>query len=133
VEYLDSTRAQRWLFVVAAAAAVTYVMRSRHRSRSRAEPRGSRGDIVAEAVTIRGSLPDVEQSWRRFAEGSSVGAASVRFDAGHRGSEMRVRVQHPAADVREDLRRFKQLVETGEIAPTEGQPTGRRTRRLKAV
>jgi uncharacterized membrane protein len=35
--------------------------------------------------------------------------------------------QDPQSQVREDLRRFKQLVETGEIATTRGQPTGRRT------
>jgi uncharacterized membrane protein len=35
--------------------------------------------------------------------------------------------QDPQARVREDLRRFKQLLETGEIATTYGQPTGRRS------
>jgi uncharacterized membrane protein len=35
--------------------------------------------------------------------------------------------QDPQTQVREDLRRFKQLLESGEIATTHGQPTGRRT------
>ena len=35
--------------------------------------------------------------------------------------------QDPQARVEEDLRRFKQLLETGEIATTHGQPTGRRS------
>jgi uncharacterized membrane protein len=35
--------------------------------------------------------------------------------------------QDPQSQVREDLRRFKQLLESGEIATTHGQPTGRRT------
>ena len=35
--------------------------------------------------------------------------------------------QDPQSQVREDLRRFKQLLESGEIATTQGQPTGRRT------
>jgi len=35
--------------------------------------------------------------------------------------------QDPQTQVEEDLRRFKQLLETGEIATTNGQPTGRRT------
>jgi len=35
--------------------------------------------------------------------------------------------QDPQSQVREDLRRFKQLLETGEIATTRGQPTGRRS------
>jgi uncharacterized membrane protein len=35
--------------------------------------------------------------------------------------------QDPQSQVREDLRRFKQLLETGEIATTRGQPAGRRS------
>ena len=31
----------------------------------------------------------------------------------------------PAAVIREDMRRFKQLTETGEVPTTEGQPRGR--------
>jgi uncharacterized membrane protein len=33
----------------------------------------------------------------------------------------------PAFEIREDLRRFKQILETGEIATTRGQPAGRRS------
>lgn len=35
--------------------------------------------------------------------------------------------QDPQTQVEQDLRRFKQLLETGEIATTHGQPTGRRS------
>jgi uncharacterized membrane protein len=35
--------------------------------------------------------------------------------------------EEPAQQIREDLRRFKQLLETGEVATTEGQPSGRRS------
>jgi uncharacterized membrane protein len=35
--------------------------------------------------------------------------------------------QDPQTQVEQDLRRFKQLLETGEIATTYGQPTGRRS------
>jgi uncharacterized membrane protein len=35
--------------------------------------------------------------------------------------------QDPQSKVHEDLRRFKQLLENGEIATTNGQPTGRRS------
>jgi len=35
--------------------------------------------------------------------------------------------QDPQSQVHEDLRRFKQLLECGEIATTHGQPTGRRS------
>lgn len=35
--------------------------------------------------------------------------------------------EHPEQQIREDLRRFKQLMEAGEIPTTVGQPSGRRT------
>ena len=35
--------------------------------------------------------------------------------------------QDPQTQVQEDLRRFKQLLETGELASTNGQPTGKRS------
>jgi uncharacterized membrane protein len=33
----------------------------------------------------------------------------------------------PASSVREDLRRFKQLMETGEVPTIQGQPRGRQS------
>ena len=38
--------------------------------------------------------------------------------------------EEPSLQVKQDLRRFKQLIETGEIPTTKGQPSGKRT--LKA-
>jgi uncharacterized membrane protein len=35
--------------------------------------------------------------------------------------------EEPSVQIDGDLRRMKQLIETGEIATTEGQPTGRRS------
>lgn len=35
--------------------------------------------------------------------------------------------EHPEQKIKGDLRRLKQLLETGEIATTEGQPSGRRS------
>jgi uncharacterized membrane protein len=35
--------------------------------------------------------------------------------------------EEPALQVKEDLRRFKQLIETGEVATTRGQPAGKRS------
>jgi uncharacterized membrane protein len=35
--------------------------------------------------------------------------------------------EEPNLQIDSDLRRLKQLIETGEIATTEGQPTGRRS------
>ena len=50
------------------------------------------------------------------APGGAAGAALARFLG-----------PDPFAEVRENLRRFKQLIETGEIPTTAGQPSGRRS------
>ena len=84
-------------------------------------------------------------AWRTL-EGSQVASAgSVRFEpaAGGRGTVVRVVLKYdppggalgaavarlfgenPEQQISEDLRRFKQLMETGEVASTEGQPSGR--------
>jgi uncharacterized membrane protein len=84
-------------------------------------------------------------AWRSL-EGADVdNAGSVRFQAapGGRGTEVRVVVKYdppagklgaaiaklfgeePEQQIREDLRRFKQFMETGEMATTEGQSSGR--------
>ena len=75
-------------------------------------------------------------------------AGSVRFEAapGGRGTVVRVQLQYnppagrlgatvaklfgeePEQQISEDLHRFKQLMETGEIATTEGQTSGRAKR-----
>ena len=79
-------------------------------------------------------------------EGSMVSTAgSVNFDETEHGTRVRVHLQYnppggrvgaavarlfgeePNQTVREDLRRFKRLLETGEIPTTDGQPSGRRT------
>ncbi|MEO6726516.1 MAG: SRPBCC family protein [Blastocatellia bacterium] len=84
-------------------------------------------------------------AWRSL-EGASVpNAGSVRFELapGNRGSVVRVSLSYeppggvlgskiaklfgeePDQQVAEDLRRFKQLMEAGEIASTDIQPSGR--------
>jgi uncharacterized membrane protein len=78
-------------------------------------------------------------------EGAMVSTAgSVNFRETARGTEVRVHLQYnppagklgaavarlfgeePSVQIREDLRRFKQLMETGEIPTTHGQPRGGR-------
>lgn len=80
-------------------------------------------------------------------EGSTVATAgSVNFDETEHGTRVRVHLQYnppggklgaaiawlfgqePSIQVRGDLRRFKALLETGEIPTTEGQPRGQRRR-----
>jgi uncharacterized membrane protein len=84
-------------------------------------------------------------AWRSL-EGASVpNAGSVRFERapGNRGSVVRVSLSYeppggvlgskvaklfgeePEQQIEEDLRRFKQLMEAGEIASTDVQPSGR--------
>ena len=92
-------------------------------------------------------INDVENKvigWQSL-DGSTVATAgSVNFDESDRGTIVRVRLQYnppagklgaalawlfgeePSIQVRDDLRRLKQLLETGEIATTEGQTSGRR-------
>ena len=88
--------------------------------------------------------PDRLISWHSL-NADVPNAGSVHFDPapGGRGTLVRVRMSHdmptlsgiaakvigkvPERQVREDLRRFKQIMETGEIPTTRGQPSGRRS------
>lgn len=84
-------------------------------------------------------------AWQSL-EGSTISTAgSVNFDVTEHGTRVRVNLQYnppggrigaavarlfgeePHQTIREDLRRFKRLLETGEIPTTKGQPSGRRT------
>lgn len=85
--------------------------------------------------------------WRSLAGGSVEHRGSVQFrpapfaggteiivsldyrpPVGKAGSMFaRLFGENPEQQVREDLRRFKQLMEAGEIPTTEGQPSGRRS------
>jgi uncharacterized membrane protein len=107
-------------------------------------PAGTRLEWDAEIVEDR---PGTLIAWRSR-EGAQVpNAGGVRFEpapggrgtrvtaeltyqppGGHAGALVaKVLGRDPALQLREALRRFKQLMETGEIATTEGQPSGRRT------
>jgi uncharacterized membrane protein len=74
-------------------------------------------------------------------------AGSVNFDEDTHGTRVTVHLQYnppggkagaaiarifgeePNQTIREDLRRFKQLMEAGETPTTEGQPSGRLARK----
>ena len=91
--------------------------------------------------------PGAALAWRTLNGAEVPNAGSVLFEAAPSGRGTIVRLsihyrpkggrltaalakllrQDPQSQVQEDLRRFKQLLETGEIATTRGQPTGRRT------
>jgi uncharacterized membrane protein len=103
------------------------------------------GRTVEWDAEIINEIPGELIGWRTLPGSDVVSAGSVRFKCatGARGTEVRVRLQYeppagkvgatiawllghdPAHTIREDLRRFKQLVETGEIPTTNRQPRGR--------
>jgi uncharacterized membrane protein len=96
-------------------------------------------------------VPGEKISWRSVsAEDTVDNAGSVTFfDLGPRGTGLRVeigyfppagpagrllgRLLHPVTQqfVREDVRRFKSLMEAGEIPTTQGQPSGRLTEAVR--
>jgi len=107
-----------------------------------AGPLGTRLEWDAEIVADR---PNEVISWRSVAGSVVDNTGSVRFEraTGGRGTIVHVEMQFrpplgkagatvakifgtdPEQQVKEDLRRFKQLVETGEVPTTQGQPAAR--------
>ena len=82
-------------------------------------------------------------AWQSLLGSTVSTAGSVNFDDTEHGTRVRVHMQYsplagklgsavawlageePSQQVRDDLRRFKALLEAGEIPRTEGQPSGR--------
>jgi len=140
-------RRARTAFAIANVLAVTApdVYESRFLSRKKGPVRS--GMLIRKAVTIQRPGTEVEQAWlgaselRRKVDESG---ASVRFAAapGDRGTELIVEFEYdpPAGDLgaavekvsgkdlatqlSDDLRRFKQQIETGEVLRSEGTPDG---------
>jgi uncharacterized membrane protein len=107
--------------------------------------KGPAGMTVEWDAEIIEDHPNEWIAWRSL-EGADVdNTGSVRFERapGNRGTVVRVRMQYappagvlgatvaklfgedPAWQVKDDLRRFKQVMEIGEVITTEGQPAGR--------
>lgn len=113
--------------------------------RSRWVARAPAGRTVEWEAEIVDDEPGRRLSWRSVPGSEVANAGSVTFaDApAGRGTEVHVTleyappggelgarlarflVEEPEHQIRDDLRHFKQWVETGELATTEGQPTGR--------
>jgi len=111
---------------------------------SRWRARGPGGKIVEWNAEVINEVPNQVIGWRSIEGSDVVSAGSVHFDdAGPgRGTQVRVRMQYSppggkvgaavarllgrdaASEIREDLRRFKQRIETGEVPTTHGQPRG---------
>jgi uncharacterized membrane protein len=107
--------------------------------------KGPAGTRVEWDARIINEVDNQVIGWQSL-EGATVATAgSVNFDETDHGTLVRVHLQYdppagrlgalvarlfgeePNQTIREDLRRFKRLLETGEIPTTDGQPTGRRT------
>jgi uncharacterized membrane protein len=106
-------------------------------------PAGWRTEWYADIIN---DIPNELIAWRTTEGSSVVSAGSVHFEPGPvgRGTVVRVKLQYdppggrlgaafawafgdaPSQVIREGLRRFKQLMETGEIPTTDGQPRGGR-------
>ena len=107
--------------------------------RSRWTATGPLGVPVTWDAEIINDVPPELISWRSVADSDVVSAGSVRFKAagGDHGTQVRVKLQYeppaakldatvawlfgedPQTQIEEDLRRFKQLLETGEISTAE--------------
>jgi uncharacterized membrane protein len=83
---------------------------------------------VKGSITINKPLDEVSGAWRE-SEGEIVRFVPA---PGDRGTEVHVERRRaaklfgpsPAAQLHDDLRRFKQVLETGEVARSEGSPRG---------
>jgi uncharacterized membrane protein len=106
--------------------------------------RGPAGSTVEWDAEIINDEPNALIAWRSLDNAEVDNAGSVRFVPGPEGRGTEVRVvldyippagrvgkwvarlfgEEPSQQIHEDLRRFKRLMETGEIPTIEGQPTG---------
>ena len=106
--------------------------------------KGPAGTVVEWDAEITNEVPNQVIGWRSLEAADVVSAGSVNFDtaAGGHGTRVTVHLQYSPpggrvgaavaklfgrdaeTEIREDLRRFKQLVEAGEVPTTVGQPRG---------
>ncbi len=105
------------------------------------------GRTVEWSAEIINEIPGELIAWSTLAGSEVVSSGSVSFkpSADGRETQVRVRLQYdppagkigaavarllgkdPSQTIREDLRRFKQLMEAGEIATTDGQARGQQS------
>ena len=122
-------------------------------TRSHWEAEAPVGGTVSWDADIINDVPGELIAWHSVAGGDVDSAGSVRFRDGPvgRGTEVKVSLNYVPpggklgaavaklfgrsgeAEVREDLRRFKQLMEAGEVTTIEGQSHGARSALGKAV
>ncbi len=117
--------------------------------RSHWKAKGPLGTDVEWDAEITEDVPGERISWRSL-EGAKVeNSGTVRFipAPGNQGTEVHIELRYeipggsvgaliaklfgeePAMQIKDDLRRFKQIVETGEIARSDGAPEGQLNKR----
>jgi len=104
-------------------------------------------DVTWDAETVD-AVPGRRLAWRSLEGAEVANRGEVTFDEapGGRGTELRVRIEYdvpagalgsavarffgeePHQQVDDDLRRLKQVLETGEVVRSEGAPGGKRAR-----
>jgi uncharacterized membrane protein len=118
--------------------------------RSQWTVRGPLGMNVSWDVEITEDVPGERISWRSV-EGSKVdGSGTVKFIPAPAGQGTEVHLElrydtpgggvaammaklfgeHPEMQIKDDLRRFKQIMETGEVVRSDGSPEGQLSRRM---
>jgi uncharacterized membrane protein len=127
-------------------------VRSLDGGRSRWQAAAPPGVELVWEAEISDQRIDERIAWRSLADATVANYGEVEFRPvpGGRGTEVRVRLRYdppagklgaavaklfgeaPDQQIRDDLRRFKQVLETGEVVRSEGSPEGTRTRRLVA-
>jgi uncharacterized membrane protein len=105
-----------------------------------------RADVVEVAVSINCPADELSRAWRHLGVGNRARVAAIRFipEGDDRGTVVSVRAQNgvpggkigtalatifgkePSQMLREELRRFKQIMEAGEVPTIDGQPRGGR-------
>jgi uncharacterized membrane protein len=108
------------------------------------------GTTVEWDAEITEDVPGTSIAWRSVDGASVENSGSVRFRPAPRGQGTEVFVtvdyappggtlgamvaklfgEEPGQQVSDDLRRFKQIVETGEVARSDGSPLGTRTQNI---
>ncbi len=116
-------------------------------TRSHWKVRAPLGRHVEWNAELSSDVPSQQLGWRTLEGAGIEHSGVVRFSPGIGGRGTRVQVdlayraplgkagaqmaklfgEEPSQQIEEDLRRFKQLIETGEIPTTTGQPSGQRS------
>jgi hypothetical protein len=114
-----TTNAFWWMSLGAAAAVLAYAMRHRAASEMRETIHGGVEHPAYESVRLEVPLDEVAARWPSLPGSEAIHAQAVRFSSVRAGRTTQVAVPlngHRRGSLREELRRVKQLLETGEIA-----------------